>query len=266
MRLDQARIEVRQRSHADVLDLALVVIRRWWLGLSLTAAAGILPCYVLNSYLLERAEYHGFLYFLLIVIEIPWATALMTLYLGQVTFLSRVSVLRLLRDFVGSLWQLIIYQTILRGVLSAVVVTFPFVAIGMKYLNEIILLERARWLGTSRRMSFHSPIVGEIFLSSLADMMLGCFAFFVLLLGLNTISEVWNDQWSQDWFDFEEMFSVLPYFGWQGRVSLWLVISYFAVVRYLAYLNVRIRREGWDVELKLRAERARLLEEPSWKR
>jgi hypothetical protein len=39
----------------------------------------------------------------------------------------------------------------------------------------------------------------------------------------------------------------------------WLVLGYFAVVRYLGYLDLRIRREGWEVELLLRAERARLL-------
>ncbi len=34
----------------------------------------------------------------------------------------------------------------------------------------------------------------------------------------------------------------------------WLVLGYFAVVRFLAYLDLRIRREGWEVELTLRSE------------
>ncbi len=41
-------------------------------------------------------------------------------------------------------------------------------------------------------------------------------------------------------------------------LALWLVIGFAAVARFLSYLDVRIRREGWEVELTLRAEAARL--------
>ncbi len=37
-------------------------------------------------------------------------------------------------------------------------------------------------------------------------------------------------------------------------VGVWLVVSFFTVARYLCYLDLRIRREGWEVELQLRAE------------
>ena len=40
---------------------------------------------------------------------------------------------------------------------------------------------------------------------------------------------------------------------------LWTVAGYFAVVRFLAYVDLRIRREGWEVELVMRAERDRLM-------
>ena len=36
-------------------------------------------------------------------------------------------------------------------------------------------------------------------------------------------------------------------------LSLWLVAAYFAVVRFMCYLDLRIRREGWEVELVMRA-------------
>jgi hypothetical protein len=41
-------------------------------------------------------------------------------------------------------------------------------------------------------------------------------------------------------------------------LSAWLVAGYLAVVRFLQYLDLRIRREGWEIELQLRAEAARL--------
>jgi hypothetical protein len=52
----------------------------------------------------------------------------------------------------------------------------------------------------------------------------------------------------------------------QGRImielafplSLWLVVLYFTIVRFLSYLDLRIRQEGWEVELLMRAESAKL--------
>ena len=40
--------------------------------------------------------------------------------------------------------------------------------------------------------------------------------------------------------------------------TLWLVAGYFAVVRFLSYLDLRIRREGWEIELIMRAAANRL--------
>ena len=40
--------------------------------------------------------------------------------------------------------------------------------------------------------------------------------------------------------------------------AIWLSLGYFAVVRFLSYLDLRIRTEGWEVELIMRAEGARL--------
>jgi len=39
---------------------------------------------------------------------------------------------------------------------------------------------------------------------------------------------------------------------------LWTVVVYFTVARFLSYLDQRIRNEGWEVELFLRAQRERL--------
>jgi hypothetical protein len=40
--------------------------------------------------------------------------------------------------------------------------------------------------------------------------------------------------------------------------AMWIVAGFFAVARYLSYLDLRIRREGWEVELQIRAEGDRL--------
>jgi hypothetical protein len=41
-------------------------------------------------------------------------------------------------------------------------------------------------------------------------------------------------------------------------LSLWMVAGFMTVVRFLGYLDLRIRHEGWETELLLRAEASRL--------
>lgn len=61
-------------------------------------------------------------------------------------------------------------------------------------------------------------------------------------IGASTGTWVWNY-----WFD---------YFGLP--LSLWCVGLLIAVFRFLAYLDSRIRLEGWEIELRLKAEAIRL--------
>jgi hypothetical protein len=60
----------------------------------------------------------------------------------------------------------------------------------------------------------------------------------------------------------QRLFQSLSGDYWIGVIdvplSLWLVVGFFSVVRYLCYLDLRIRREGWEIELKMRAEASRL--------
>ena len=41
-------------------------------------------------------------------------------------------------------------------------------------------------------------------------------------------------------------------------LAMWFVAAYLTVVRFLNYLDLRIRDEGWEVELRMRAEAVRL--------
>ena len=42
------------------------------------------------------------------------------------------------------------------------------------------------------------------------------------------------------------------------QAAIWLVVVFFTIARFLNYLDQRIRNEGWEVELALRAEGERL--------
>jgi hypothetical protein len=51
-----------------------------------------------------------------------------------------------------------------------------------------------------------------------------------------------------DWFKLQIVYPL----------CLWLIVVFLAVVRFLSYLDLRIRHEGWEVELLMRAEALRL--------
>ena len=37
------------------------------------------------------------------------------------------------------------------------------------------------------------------------------------------------------------------------QTGVWIAIAFFAVVRFLSYIDRRIRLEGWEIELRLKS-------------
>jgi hypothetical protein len=168
---------------------------------------------------------------------------------------ERPSTARLVKDFFSSLPQMILYQVVLRGVLTWMVITIPVLFVGWPYLSEIILLERNPWrkrspVGTStltRSSNMHSRNRGELFNRWLGSLLLGALLVFVFWCSLCFLARVLAGQ----------LEDVTPEYTVWLPVTLWLVLGYLSVVRFLSYLDLRIRAEGWEVELLLRAEAAR---------
>ena len=124
------------------------------------------------------------------------------------------------------------------------------------YINEIILLERnplrardPRAITVGRRASkLHGPASGE-----LLGRFLACIPLSMILI-CSLVMALWYGQgiFFFDWkWDERMIFVGLP-------LAMWMAAAFMAVVRYLSYLDLRIRREGWAVELMLRAEASRL--------
>ncbi len=275
MRLDRTAIVIRDRSWGETLDLALPVIRRHAAPLLGALVAGALPLAIVNHLALMgrldaielRDEFPwGFVFWqaLLTAIEIPLATAFITLYLGQSMFLVEARPRVILREFVGSLPQLFWFQVIVRGSLGVLEIGWIVPYCWWPFLNEVILLERhpgwprkqpnrPKTKSTFRRgLELHAGFGGEFLGIWLGSMALGVAMILSLCFSVLFLREMLGGSAEFDWW---MLAVVLP-------AAEWLTVGYFAVVRYLTYLNLRIRNEGWEVEIKLRAERARLVEQP----
>lgn len=272
MRLDRIRIQIRPRGHLEALDLAVAVVRRHWIGLGVATAVGAAPFLAFNLWAFDEEDVRVegaaavAFYAIVLLFQAPWATALITLYLGQATFADRIQPRRIARDFARSLGQMFLFQGLLRGAILATCVGAPFALLFLKYLNEILLLERSPVGRVYRRLAtFHGRIKARILGETAFDLALGVLSTLILVWGLRALVEIWSGDWSTGLIEFESADLLLywfPVFSGPGQVAAWLAISFFTVVRFVSYLDCRIRREGWDVELKLRtaAQAARATE------
>jgi hypothetical protein len=277
MQLDNTRIAIRERDLADVLDLSLQVIRAYALPWLMTSVIGAVPLSVLNWWLLRskwssetpesKAQYLGWM-LVLVAFELPLASAALTRYIGHAVFVDRPPVRQIVRDLFDSLPQLFLFQILLRGFLFLPALllrefwwlwalTFwwmPFVL--FPYLNEVILLERNPLVRTRGRMttwqrsqSLHAGSRGNQFGRWLVSLVIAA----VLTVGVSGMIGFIKGLLTHNWDYFSDVMYV--YFV---PAAMWIVASFFTVARYLSYLDLRIRREGWEVELQIRAESDRL--------
>lgn len=259
---DRTLIQIRERSFLDVLDLALVVVRRRPLTLGLAALAGVAPCAALNAYLMEQAalSFNPVLYVYLLVIEAPWATAPLTVVLGALMFGERPTPGAVVKALARGLPAMILYQLILRVVLTSVIVLYPLIPARLAFLNEVILLERGRTFGVVKRTSTLCGLRGaDLFGQWVAQLAFGlifiaCFWFGTgsMISALFTTEVTWDEP------------SQSALYGARFQVAVWLTISFFGVARFLTYIDQRIRLEGWEVKLRLQAVGRSLEEASRW--
>lgn len=280
MQLDKTSIVIRERNYFDILDLALRVVRTYPAPLFITMLLGTIPFAALNhwwiadsadiDYTVEMGDFVPFVYLfdcvLLIIIEMPLATMLTTIFLGQATFMKEPGAKLIARDAAGSLGQMLIFQVILRGILTVLVVTWFVIFSIWPYLNEVILLERnpltrrgANRMTTMRRNSaLHSGSFGDLFGRWVVSVMIAATLLAAISLGLWMLGSMLGATEVPPGEVLGQVFYVvyLP-------AAIWIVVQFFSVVRFLSYLDLRIRREGWEVELQLRAEAARMVRQPT---
>jgi hypothetical protein len=291
VQLDKTTIAIRERGVLDTLDLSLHVLRVYGSPLAVAMTLGVIPLYVLNTLLIhwmgdtvdeEVAFPFRFVWHLsvLVFLEAPLASIFATAYLGEAVFLERprmgeiavkvgkmfprVVWCQILVRGVGLAWLVLLavdrygeFDFFLEGLVPGVLVAY---AAGLRafrpFMNEIILLERNPLRATTketmtvgkRSAMLHGPSSGDLFLRWVSSALIG-----ILLLGsvcgtLLVISGMFFHAWGLSPFMVQ---CCLP-------ISMWIVAWFFTVFRFMSYLDVRIRQEGWEVELRLRAEAIRM--------
>jgi hypothetical protein len=298
MQLDKTEIVIRQRGTLELMDLSMLVLKRHLGKLLLLGGLLGIPFLILDVFLLKwmisddtvmsyemfgspeqfaHTRFSGHLY-VLYSLQFPIVSLPITLFLGAQIFYMPITTKELFRNLLQIFWPTFFVLGVVRlGLVGLLVeleirnaneftgweaillfVMFP-IAILIRTLYpfapEIIGLERCPVRAkdgqvsySSRRSNLHSPLQGTLIVRMFAVDFFGRFqltmVFGAALFLQATLIGTW--QWSGLTFMI-----VQP-------LAMWLVGIYLAVFRYLSYIDSRIRLEGWEVELRVRAEATRL--------
>lgn len=265
--LIQNRISIKKRSLTERMDLAFLVMIRY-ASVLFRACILALPVCFLPILFLYMEMFSGSIteidgedavaLFLgvvgvIFVLE-PLVTAPVTLVLGQIMFEGRPSWGKVVREFCESLPQLLYYRFLWR-----------FTTWRWAFCSEVILLERNPWMG--RRVLEDKKKISHVINTTerCKSMALGDpigadreikVAFFSFMLFISLSAGIFSLRYFILDINWRLSYAVLIMFYMQ--IILWSLFFYRTVVRFLSYLDQRIRTEGWDLDLTLRAEVERI--------
>lgn len=273
MNLDELSVAVRERTLPELFDLSVQLCRRHAVQLAILSLTGFLPWILLDWLLLKDASDDSWLplawLIALLVAQAPIATAPITAFLGEAMFNHRPTMRGAWASTVKRLRALLLVS-LMRGAAPLLgVLVFSRAGDGFPgfillialifhpvHAVEVILLERQPIRPSLRRAnqlmsSWRSEGVGHL-LASACLIVGGC------LMAAHAGAEVinllfWN------WIDLSEWERWFhPGVSLVALLLPWPFIAYLAVVRFLAYIDLRTRREGWEIELDLRRAGRRL--------
>jgi hypothetical protein len=248
-----ARVVLRPRSLADVLDLALPLCLANLRPLLTLAAAALAPIGVLAAALRLRGHW-GWVPLWALVGELSFVSeGLFTLAFGELLFQEPAEIrpAALVRSFAGRLGAYV-YMVVGRQVLLAVSATLVFAPFlhgpATLFAGDALLLERsspAKARGRSRALAHNrNPFCLGLWLATLALPLLGAVigdqlgnavVGFVFQLGKPT-----GDLLTQGGSGF-------------AVAGALLAAPVAAAARFLGYIDLRTRKEGWDIQLRFLA-------------
>ena len=253
--IEQTLVQIRERSPVDLLDLALVVVRRKPGTLALASLVGIAPFAAFNAWLFQAIlEMPPIVPLTFWMLEAPFATAPLTVVLGGLMFGQRPTATKVLTSLFRGAFAMIVLHGILRFL------TAFWLTSRLMFANEVILLERGKWwkiLGRGRDLA--SGRSGELFLLGLFQLVLTYLFAMLFYIGVSAIGKLMiAEDVTWDVPDTDR------YGVWLFQVPIWIATAFFTVVRFLTYIDQRIRLEGWEVELRLRAIGESMREARRW--
>ncbi len=244
MAIERTLVQIRARPLLDLLDLSLVVVRKRPFTLGLAALVGIAPFYAFNWWFFQNCPPDGAWFFSLTcwMVEAPFAMAPLALVIGGLMFGQKPGPFKIGVGLLKSSFSLLLIHGVLRYILIF------FVPTRLAFANPIILLERGKWWKVLGRGSDLANGRGSDLIWLWLIQVIVTVAFtFVFFIGEARITQAFLAE--KLTFEPPDESSLT---SWRIQVPIWIVTAFFAIVRFLTYIDQRIRLEGWEVELRLR--------------
>lgn len=305
MELDKTAITITHRSTMELIDISLIVMRRYWKSLLAISLPAVLPIALLNFILLWPLTYYDTLVMAtreystpqayqfrylcimsgLVFLESPLVLAGVTYFIGRAVFIEEPSIREVFSAvwtrasallYIVGFWRLSLSAWVIAVVLAFNPIfdpwlegfIFAFCVVGFAYClrglrpfaAEILLLERCpiflkkddvQKLSFRQRSNWlHSAISSDLLGVHVGISIVALLTTSALSLGFIFLIGVLVGVWRWGFWLDQILFPLV----------LWCIAIWTTVIRFLLYMNSRIRLEGWEVELKLKAEALRIEE------
>lgn len=259
MNIIRARVALRHRPFSDVLDLALrFIVVHWKLYLKIslvTLVPGVVGTWLVAGPL-EGGWVWGW------IVGITWtlfAQVPFTILASRLVFEDHVRardvVSAALRESIRIFFLRLLTLTAMALAFTMLFVPAAWVAIIFCFSPEVLLLERATVGGTLGRSQ---RVAQSDFGESLLMVVFGV----VATAGAVLLGDVAGRAVIEELLQFRGPASMFVAGGSVlGLVGLFGVVPYLATARFLTYLNIRTRAEGWDIQTRFAALAARADEE-----
>jgi hypothetical protein len=256
MDLERTEVVLRERGPAELYDLAFLFCRRHARRIALLAVAGCAPWCALDWWLLSGGEVREWWrwYWLLVLAaaQIPVATAPLSAWLGAVMFEPDASARAALR----AAWRrtpVLLLIGLWRGILA---LCPPLLLLWPPHIVEALLLEGQPFRATWRRaVALRGAWGGDWALHLIIGAVLLAAGMWVVIGSGEAVADLLlhGDPWvERTWRHWNPGTSPAPH------LVLWAVIAFLATVRFLAYIDLRTRHEGWELGLRLKRAAERL--------
>lgn len=271
MRLEDATLALEPRSVGAAIDLAILFYRKHAVKLlALSLLFGTLPV-AIAGFRATRGD--GWLWaVLLFFFGSAFLGAAVVAGAGHHVFGEEFTLGNTLRSFgkrIGGLLFWLPLARVLAGVVGAMCWGLLWVPVAARYgfLSEVLVLEQLRGARIGKRLeeilrSNHVEACGRYFAIASFALLVSIVLFLFLDLGSQVLFGVpiflAKVSWAVAYEDVMNLLSYDPLLVIALASTWWLVYPLARLAWFFCYLDARIRKEGWDVEIAFRVEARRI--------
>jgi hypothetical protein len=271
MRLEDATLALEPRSVGAAIDLALLFYRRHAAKLlALSALFGFIPVAV-AGFRATRGD--GWLWaVLLFFFGSAFLGAAVVAGAGHHVFGEEFTLRNTLRQMRQNFFAMLLWLPLGRivlGVLSVMCWGLLWVPVAARYgfLSEVMILEQLRGMKIGKRLeeilkSTHMEACGRYLAIASFALLVSTVLFLFFDLGSQLLFGVpiflAKVSWAVAYEDVMNLLSYDPLLVVALASTWWLVYPLARLAWFFCYLDARIRREGWDVEIAFRVEARRI--------